>query len=254
MAYIQLHLFSPSLGMQTEVAVIIPQKDTVGEIGIAGQAKTEQFKTLYLLHGLSDDHSIWLRRTSIERYATEYGICVVMPFGGRSFYTDQKNGEKYYTYISKELPARMSEFFNVSPKREDRFIAGNSMGGYGSLKIALKNSDTFGTAAGLSSVSNIRSERWKEHLENMLGKENYISDDEDLFALAKAKENSPVKPRLYMCCGTEDFLYEENKALSELFKTLDYDYTYEESAGTHCWDYWDDKIQRVLEWMFKENN
>ena len=156
MAYIQLHLFSPSLGMQTEVAVIIPQKDTVGEIGIAGQAKTEQFKPLYLLHGLSDDHSIWLRRTSIERYATEYGICVVMPFGGRSFYTDQKNGEKYYTYISKELPARMSEFFNVSPKREDRFIAGNSMGGYGSLKIALKNSDTFGTAAGLSSVSNIR--------------------------------------------------------------------------------------------------
>ena len=88
----------------------------------------------------------------------------------------------------------------------------------------------------------------------MLGKENYISDDEDLFALAKAMESNPVKPRLYMCCGTEDFLYEENKALSELFKSLDYDYTYEEEPGTHCWDYWDVKIQRILEWMFKGNN
>ncbi len=254
MAYIQLHVFSSSLGMQTEVAVIIPQKGTVGEIGIAGQANVQQYKTLYLLHGLSDDHSIWLRRTSIERYATEYGICVVMPFGGRSFYTDQKNGEKYYTYIAKELPALISEFFNVSPKREDRFIAGNSMGGYGALKIALKNGNDFGAAAGLSSVANIRSARWKEHLENLLGKENYLPDSEDLFALTKEKESDPNKPRLYMCCGTEDWLYKDNQELRKHLESLDFDYTYEESAGAHCWEYWDAQIQRVLEWMFGNQN
>ena len=254
MAYIQLHLFSTSLGMQTEVAVIIPQKNTAGEIGIGNQANDHHYKTLYLLHGLSDDHSIWLRRTSIERYATEYGICVVMPFGGRSFYMNQINGENYYNYISKELPSLISEFFRVSDKREDRYIAGLSMGGYGALKIALKNSDTFCMAAGMSSVADIRNEMWKSHLENMLGKENYLPDSEDLFALATATESNPTKPRLYMCCGTEDFLYADNVALRDHIKKLNFDYTYEEEPGTHCWDYWDVKIQRILEWMFKENN
>ena len=85
MAFIQLHFFSEELGMQTEVEVIFPQKNSVGEIGIDNGSRCEEIKCLYLLHGLSDDQSIWMRRSSIERYATEYGICVVMPFGGKSF-------------------------------------------------------------------------------------------------------------------------------------------------------------------------
>ena len=253
MAFIQLHLFSNALGMQTQVGVIIPQKDTVGEIGLDNGVQSGKYKTLYLLHGLSDDQTIWHRRTSIERYATEYGICVVMPFGGRSFYMNEKNGDQYYTYIAKELPARIGEFFNVSNKREDRGIAGNSMGGYGALKIALKESNVFGMGAGLSSVADIRLQRFEQHLKNVLGEENYISDDEDLFALATKHNNAEVKPRLFMSCGTEDFLYQDNVRLKEHFKTLDYDYTYEEHPGVHCWEYWDEHIQRVLKWMFGNN-
>ena len=79
MAFANLKFFSESLGMQTEVYVVIPQKSSKGEIGIKNNAKQEKYKCLYLLHGLSDDHSIWLRRTSIERYAADYGIAVVMP-------------------------------------------------------------------------------------------------------------------------------------------------------------------------------
>ena len=251
MAYVQLHMYSPSLGMQTEVDVIVPQRDTVGEIGVGGNAGAGKFKTLYLLHGLSDNQSIWHRRTSIERYATQYGICVVMPCGGKSFYLDQKNGEKYYQWIAKELPARIEEFFNVSTNREDRFIAGNSMGGYGALKIALKESNVFGAAAGLSSVANIRGDRWVQHLSNMIGEENYFPDDHDLFWLTEQVSKQEVKPRLYMCCGTEDWLYADNVRLRNHIQTLDLDYTYEEGPGTHSWDYWDVQIQRVLEWMFK---
>ena len=88
MAFMNLKFFSESLGMQTEVYVVIPQKSTQGEIGVTTNAEAKKYKCLYLLHGLSDDHSIWLRRTSIERYATEYGICVVMPAAAKSFYTD----------------------------------------------------------------------------------------------------------------------------------------------------------------------
>ncbi|MBO5027541.1 MAG: esterase family protein [Clostridia bacterium] len=250
MALVQLHLFAKSLGIHTEVEVVIPQRDTVGEIGVENGAKNEKYRCLYLLHGLSDDQSIWLRRTSIERYATDYGICVVMPSGGRSFYMNQQNGQAYYDYIAKELPARMSEFFNVSDKREDRVIAGNSMGGYGALKLALRENKTFCAAAGLSSVADIRTELFKDTIANGIGKDKYLSDDEDLFALSTKYEKDPNRPRLYMACGTEDFLYQDNVKLRNHLQQLDYDYTYEESPGIHTWSYWDEKIQRVLEWAF----
>lgn len=92
---------------------------------------------LYLLHGLSDNHSCWLRRTAVDRYAEEYGIAVVMPEVQRSFYCDMAHGPAYFTYIADELPQICQRLFRLSDKREDTFIAGNSMGGYGALKAAL---------------------------------------------------------------------------------------------------------------------
>ena len=250
MAFMQLHFYSNALGMETEVEVVLPQKNMIGEIGMESFSGTSTYKCLYLLHGLSDDQTIWMRRTSIERYAARYGICVIMPFGGRSFYLNQKNGEKYYDYIAKELPARMHEFLGCSMKREDRFIAGLSMGGYGALKVALKECGKYCAAAGLSSVADIKTEMFKEHIENVIGAENYLSKEEDLFELIKEKEHEENKPRLYMWCGTEDFLYQDNVKLKNYIQQFDYNYTYCESSGVHAWEYWDKQIQNVLEWMF----
>lgn len=251
MALIELKFFSQSLGMQAEAYVVMPQKSTVGEIGIGGKSESEEYKCLYLLHGLSDDHSIWLRRTSIERYAADYGICVVMPCGARSFYTDMKYGMKYFTYITEELPRVVREFFKVSDKREDTYIAGLSMGGYGALKAALKRPDVFCAGAGLSSVADIRNRMFDETLIPVFGEGADIPDDEDLFRLAEKTNENPDKPRIYMGVGTEDFLYDSNIKLKEHFENLDYDYTYRESAGVHNWAFWDEYIQYVLEWMFR---
>ena len=110
MAWNELHIFSESLGMQTTVHVLIPQNKTSGEIGVNNKTCSNKYKCLYLLHGLSDDQSIWHRRTSIERYAQEYGICVVMPCGGRSFYTDMKYGGKYYCNVPKSTKQPFSQF------------------------------------------------------------------------------------------------------------------------------------------------
>lgn len=255
MAFIDFKFFSEALGMQTECYVVLPQKSSRGEIGIDNNREGVQYKCLYLLHGLSDDHTIWLRRTNIERYATEYGICVVMPCGHRSFYTDMKQGGKYYTYIAKELPRIIREFFRVSDKREDTFIAGNSMGGYGALKIALKEHDTFGAAAGLSTAADVRSrsltagreELWK----SIWGDPMEIPDEDDLFCLAEQYEKCPNRPRLYMAVGTEDYLYEDNVKLRNKITGLDYDYIYKEGPGAHNWAFWDTYIQDVLEWMFR---
>ena len=251
MALCEIRLYSEALGMQTTVNVVIPQKNTAGEIGVDGKADREKYKCLYLLHGLSDDHSIWLRRTSIERYAQKYGICVVMPCAGRSFYTDMKYGGKYYTYIAKELPRQMQEFFSISEKREDNFIAGLSMGGYGALKIGLRECDRFCAAAGLSSVADIAvcKERFKQTFIPIFGEELIIDEDDDILRLVEKVNGNPNKPRLYLGVGTEDFLYADNLKLKEKLDGLDFDFTYRESKGNHNWEFWDEYIQYVLKWM-----
>ena len=251
MALIELKFYSQKLGMQTEVYVVIPQKSTAGQIGVESKADDNRYKCLYLLHGLSDDHTIWLRRTSIERYATAYGICVVMPCGGCSFYSDMKYGMKYYSYISEELPMVISEFLKVSHKREDTYIAGLSMGGYGALKIALKNPDKYSAVAGLSSVADIKCGLFDEILVPVFGDDLNIPDDDDLFYLAEKTNSVSEKPRVYMGIGTEDFMYDANVRLKEKFDQLNYDFTYRESAGGHGWTFWDEYIQYVLKWMFE---
>ena len=250
MALMELKFFSEVLGMQTEAYIVIPQRSTCGEIGVEGKHERGAYKCLYLLHGLTDDHSIWLRRTSIERYAAEYGICVVMPCGAKSFYTDMKYGLGYFSYIAGELPRVVSEFLNVSDKREDRYIAGLSMGGYGALKAALKLPEVFCAGAGLSSVADIKDSIFHDVLVPVFGEEGKIPDEEDLFFLAEKTSSHPLKPRLFLGVGTEDFLYESNQRLRKKLEQLNYDLTYRESPGVHEWDFWDEYIQYVLKWMF----
>src|SRR6476619_7886720 len=130
------------------MTVILPQS-TAGQIGMTGSESTGETPVLYLLHGLSDDDTIWLRRTSIERYVAALGLAVVMPQVHRSFYTDEAYGNRYWTYLSEELPEIVHGFFRLSRRREDTFVAGLSMGGYGALKWALRDPGRFAAAASL---------------------------------------------------------------------------------------------------------
>lgn len=255
MALINIKFASEVLGRCTNIDVIIPQRSTQGQIGIENKAEGEKYKCLLLLHGLSDDGTIWARRTSIERYAAKKGIAVIMPSADRSFYTNMKYGDRYFDFISDEVLKVAREFLPISDKCEDNFVAGLSMGGYGALKIGLKKPDKFYACAGLSSVADIEefmTELRPQLRECTFGLQGKVPEDEDLFCLATKLNNSPVKPRIYMGEGTEDFMYDANIRLKEHFESLDYDFTYRESAGTHCWEFWDEYIQYVLDWMFGE--
>ena len=252
MALFKMGFYSESLGMQSSVLVVIPQRNSLGEIGVKNNADEKPPRVLYLLHGLSDDHTIWMRRTSIERYATKYGIAVVMPNAHRSFYTDMKYGLKYYTYLTRELPMRIKEFFKLSDKREDTFIAGLSMGGYGALKAAMRDPDIYAAAAGLSAVTDIASFRngWFAALEPIFGSDPEIPEEEDLIKLAEKHKNDAIKPRLYIGIGKQDILYDQNRKTRAIFEENGYDVTYRESDGNHNWEFWDEYIRYVLEWMF----
>jgi S-formylglutathione hydrolase FrmB len=132
------------------IKVNLPLNIILPDPGKMGSVPVTQRKVLYLLHGLSDDASAWQRFTSIEMIARMYGLVVVMPSVGRSFYIDQPNGQKYFTYLTEELPRYLKDVFGLSPRREDTYIAGNSMGGYGAFKAALLRPELYTAAASFS--------------------------------------------------------------------------------------------------------
>lgn len=256
MALIHCDFFSEVLGLSTSMYVILPQA-TKGQIGMTGQAGTRKHPTLYLLHGLSDDHTTWLRRTSIERYVAPLGLAVVMPEVGRSFYTDMEAGGKYWTFISEELPEIAQSFFGLSDRREENFVAGLSMGGYGAFKLGLAKPEKFCAAASLSGAVDIESilasiapdqqKEWR----NIFGDPDKVpgSTNDLFFLVRKLTESGQPRPRLYQWCGTEDFLYKGNIRFRDYARELKLDLTYEEGPGDHQWLYWDRQIQRVLEWL-----
>jgi S-formylglutathione hydrolase FrmB len=149
MALVNCDFFSETLEVSTSMTVILPQR-TRGQIGLSGGTAGG---LLYLLHGLSDDHTIWLRRTSIERYAAPRGLAVVMPAVHRSFYADERHGHRYWTFLSQELPELVSSFFRIAAGPAETYVAGLSMGGYGALKWALREPSRFAAAASTGSRS-----------------------------------------------------------------------------------------------------
>ncbi|QGQ98894.1 esterase family protein [Paenibacillus psychroresistens] len=252
MAFIQCSFYSEALGLSTSMSVILPQQTTT-QIGMAGNVIATKHPTLYLLHGLSDDHSIWMRRTSIERYASELGIAVVMPSVHRSFYADMANGMKFWTFISEELPAIARSFFPLSEKREDNFVAGLSMGGFGAFKLALNHPEQYAAAASLSGAliaENVFDLSLADAELIYKDRATVKGSNSDLIAVAeRLAKSDQLKPLLYQICGTEDFLYEDNKQFRESVETLDLSLKYTEGPGDHSWAFWDEHIQNVLKWL-----
>jgi S-formylglutathione hydrolase FrmB len=179
-----------------------------------------------------------------------------MPAVQRSFYTDMSYGYRYWTFISEELPALARAFFPLSAAREDNFVAGLSMGGYGAFKLALTHPNRYAAAASLSgaldivNVAQSEGEDWQTEMQVIFGEVNRLAgSSNDLFYLAQQLATTEVRPMLYQCCGTEDFLYEGNLRFKEWAEPLGLDLTYEAGPGEHEWGYWDRQIQRVLAWL-----
>ena len=262
MALIHCEFYSEALAMAASMAVILPQPGKPAAQGPRmprrpAAASKRRWPVLYLLHGLSDDHTAWLRQTSLERYVAGLPLAVVMPAANRSFYADSVCGRRYWTFVSEEVPAVAQSLFPISGKREETFAAGLSMGGYGALKLALARPERFAAAASLSGSLDMAhrhqtvEEPFRGELERIFGPlEKIAGGENDLFHLARqaAKAKGP-RPRLYLWCGTEDFLYRDTVEFRDHAVRLGLDVTYEEGPGIHEWACWDRQIQRVLAWL-----
>lgn len=220
---------------------------------------------LYLLHGASEDHSAWQRHTSIERYAEEIGLAVVMPTGQLSYYTNMTSGGAYFDFISEELPRVACEFFNFSERREDTFIAGTSMGGYGALRIGLARPERYSAIGCFSMgafmqapkgqiVLNPLVTRWLELAFGVTDPSELKGTEHDPIALAdKAIKAGKPLPRIFQTCGTEDDpqILEVVRITHALLQDKPVEYSYYEAPGGHTWTFWDEWIQKFLKWLVK---
>jgi S-formylglutathione hydrolase FrmB len=235
MALLTCHVESETLAVATTFTAFVPQE-------------VENPPVLYLLHGLTDDHTGWARYTSIERYADDAGLAVVMPSVHHSFYTDEVHGHAYWTYVSEELPGLVRSLLRLSTRPEDTFAAGLSMGGYGAVKLALTHPDRYAAAASLSGTLDIhymaeredRAEIWHRAFDGA------IQDANDLFTLLAA---APSVPPLYVGCGTADALLDANERFISAATQAGVDVTSDLRPGDHEWSLWDAQIADVIAWL-----
>lgn len=263
MALIQANFMSKCLMRTVTVNVILP----VDKFTLPGQPVREKkpFKTLYLLHGIFGDHNDWITGTRIARWAQENNLAVVMPAGENHFYVDDLRAGHYFSkFIGEELVQMTRDMFPLSHDREDTFIGGLSMGGYGALTNGLKYGETFGYVVALSaalilngSVTNAVDDVnapyvvRKGYLEDCFGDlEKIKGSDMDYEALLTKvlKEKKPL-PKLYFACGTEDSLIEANRAYVKFLKKNKVDVTFVEAPGVHDWNFWDEHILKAMDWL-----
>lgn len=261
MAILDVNFFSNALARQVSYKAIIPIDGAVFPGRPAKEVKP--FKTLYLLHGIFGDYTDWLVKSRIVLFAEEHNIAVVMPSGENGFYVDHEACRSYYgEYIGKELVEETRKLFNLSHKREDTFIAGLSMGGYGALRNGLKYYNNFGAIAALSSAliiddAIISTEEnsfefgRKSYYEAVFGNvDNIRGSDKDLEALVKNISNEGGNmPRLYLACGTEDTLLVNNHKFRDFLISENVKHTYEEGSGVHDWKFWDEYIEKAIKWL-----
>lgn len=261
MALLEVSIYSEVLALHTHVKVILPTPLNGPKMAeIPYYDKNMRYQTLYLLHGATANETIWTRFTNIEWWAQEHCLAVVMPAANNSFYCNMAHGADYLKFYTEELPVMMEGLFPLSGKREDRFIAGNSMGGYGALRIALEKPEYFSHCCSMSAALDFEGmlsgkEPCPGLSENAFGgKEQFFGSDNDLLAIfvKRVKEGKKL-PRFYACCGTEDSLLHVNREFAETLKSMKADICYREKPGNHNWIYWNEAIQDVISWLPLKN-
>lgn len=243
---------SELLGMDTNLNVVLPYDRPA-------ENQQSPCKTLYLLHGLGENAAAWLRYTKVESYAREHGVALVMPEVQRGFYCDMQYGLKYFSYIAEELPELCAKLFRIGTGRENSYIAGLSMGGYGALKTAFAFPDKFAGCAGFSGVLDL-GYVLREHLDDqneseyhgLFGPELAVKPQDDLYLLAERLAERENPPKILITCGKQDFLYQVNADFKSHLESTGLPFVYREWDGVHEWGFWDESIKMSFDFFFNQ--
>ncbi len=243
-----------SLQRRTSISVILPA-DNIHFLQDTEEIVPKPYRTLYLLHGLYGSDDIFLANTSIQKFAEDNGIAIVIPCGENSFYVDNPKAHAYYgEYVGQELLDITRNIFPLSHRREDTFIAGFSMGGYGAVRNGLKYHENF-SKIGMISAALITDDivnytedgnvlRSRDFYESIFGDLDELKgSDMDPKALI---ERCPNVPDIYMACGEDDFLFEKNSDFHEFLKDMDIDVDFVKASGEHTWEFSEKYIKEFI--------
>lgn len=263
MAVFHVTMFSNALHRLTEMTAIVPVEKSEGIPEELRAPDDAPLKTVMLLHGFSGTHSDWLFGSRIQQLAMRYHIAVLCPSGENAFYVDDTKRDALYEQYLCEVLAFSRRVFPLSQKAEDTVIGGLSMGGYGAMRNGLKHPELFGGIIALSSAF-ITDELAKhpKHEGNGMASAGYyeqifgdpasiLGSDRDVkhLALQASKSGRPAQ-RIFMACGTEDFLKDANDDFSAYLTSLGMEHTYVKNPGVHDWAFWDAHIEKALEQFF----
>ncbi|MBQ1326381.1 MAG: alpha/beta hydrolase fold domain-containing protein [Solobacterium sp.] len=251
MAKLVCNFYSYVLNRAVDITVVLPSVTCPESLGMADYPPSHvlpgRFPVLYLLHGFGNNHAQWTGYTNIEMYAEERRIAVVNLSTENKSYA-KVGGDDFMKFVSEELPEFILNYFPVSPLPEDTYIAGLSMGGYGSYLHAFTHPEKYCAVGAFSAGIDINPQTL---VYGLMNNEQKIDPAYDIHALAKKlKEDGKTFPKIYASCGDQDFLYAADKAYAEELKELGADVTWTETAGHgHEWRFWDEQVEKFLDWI-----
>ena len=262
MALFTIQFRSTSLARSTQALLLLPNDMTPEETAVNENYQREM-KTLVLLHGYTGSCHDWLTGSRIQEFSNRYNLAVAMPTGENSFYLNQRGtGRAYGTFVGEELIAYLQKTFHIAMRKEDTFIGGLSMGGFGALHTGLLYPEHYSKIFALSSALIVHEVmEMKEGVGNGVADYDYYrsvfgepaslenSENNPEFLVKQRKERGEQIQPIFMACGTEDFLLENNRQFRDFLEKEGVDLFYQESEGIHDWQFWNQYLEPAIRWL-----
>lgn len=266
MAYIQMNFYSDKLKRNVSANAWIPIDISEKQRAESPYYHKKNMKALYLLHGYSGDCQDWMFHLNLNELSKNYNLAIICPCGENSFYLDRKaTGFAYGEYIGEELVAYTRRLFGLSNKKEDTFIGGYSMGGFGALRNGLKYHETFSKIIALSSAlitHDLEGKDFKlndgianyEYYTSIFGDLSTVmySDKNPEFIILSLQEKKIQIPEIFMACGMEDFLLDSNRRFAKFLDDKQVPVIYKEASGNHNWDFWNQYFEQGIQWLLNK--
>lgn len=263
MAVRRVNYFSGCLMRNAEYMVALPAR--FNDVKEGEPIDGSGLKILVMLHGFCEMNVDYLRNTNIEELADKYNLCVILPSGENSFYLDHEaTGRKYGTYVGHEILTNAREQFNLTNKREDTFIGGSSMGGYGAIHTGLQFHEMYGGFFGMSSalVMDMVASREAAPAHGMANQayydlvfgpsDEFLNSPNDPRVLVRDMVSKGIPmPNIYLTCGYSDFLLEFSRKFVDFLKEQGVEHTYVEAEGAHDFAFWGAQLEPAIRAMLK---
>ncbi len=255
MAKVVCNFLSYSLNRAVDITVVLPSVTCPEALGMGDAPATHvlpaKFPVVYLLHGFANNHAQWTGYTNVELYAEERRIAIVNISAENKAYA-KVGADDFKRFVSEELPEFVTNYFPISTKPEETYIAGLSMGGYGALMHGLTHPERYRAIGAFSAGLSINPAVFAS---DPMGQPEKPDPEYDVHALAKAvADTGAAFPAIYSACGMNDFLFEPNRAFASELGELGADVTWKEVPGFgHEWRFWDQQVEQFLDWIPRDD-